>query len=290
MNDYHKEYCKFHNMCMNIEMKSIEDHIHHYEIIEEMIGFQYWLHEKVATIYNSDMEYSKNHIADVFIHQLFYHNMMSLYASFLTSQQSLLHQTIPNLRTVYESIPKMYYISFFPSEIKYIILRDHIEGNDNTKAVKYLKSENALTIFKPNEINNTEELIEQVKPKYFFKWFTRKIYSEIQIRQLKSTYGLLSTSSHSSTIRRQLVKGYSKEDIGDTFEFIELLSFFNIVAELNGHTAMIEEKKISGIEISTFAEKMRAELIKDGKMGSLFPDHPDIVKKVMIHPPGHPWD
>lgn len=290
MNNYHKEYCKFHDTCMNIEMKSIEDHIHHYEIIEEMIGFQYWLNEKVATIYNSDMEYSKNHIADAMIHHLFSHNLMSLYASFLSSQQNLLHQTIPNLRTVYESIPKMYYISFFPSEIKNIILKDHIEGNDDKKAIKYLKSKNALTIFESNEINNPTKLIEPVKRKYHFKWFTRKIYSKVQINQMTSTYGLLSTSSHSSTVRRQQVKGYSKKDTGDTFEFIELLSFFNILTELNGHKTMIKEEKIPGIEIMNFAEKMRAKLIKDGKMGSLFPDRPDIVKKVMIHPPGPPWN
>ena len=236
------------------------------------------------------MQYSLNHIAEGFVHQLFSHNLMSLYASFLTSSQDLLHQTVPNLRIVYESIPKMYYLSFFPSEIKYIILKDHIEGNNNTKALNYLKSENALTIFTQEEITTPEDLIKKVERKYFFKWFSRKIYSEVQIKQLGLTYGLLSSSTHSSTNRRQSEKGYSRNNVNDTFEFIELLSFFNILAELNGHGKMISDHKIPSEEIMMFAEKMRTNLIKDGKMGSLFPDHPDIAKKVLIHPPGSPWN
>jgi len=235
------------------------------------------------------MQYSLNHIANGFVHQLFSHNVMSLYASFLTSPQNLLHQTVPNLRIIYESIPKMYYISFFPSEIKYIILKDEIEGNNTTKAIKYLKSENALTIFTQNELDEPEELLKKVDRKYYFKWFSRKIYSKIQIKQLESTYGLLSTSTHSSTNRRQSGGEYSKKNTGDTFEFIELLSFFNILTELNGHGEMISEYQLPRDEIMTFAEKMREKLTKDGKMGSLFPDHPDIVDKVLIHPPGAPW-
>jgi len=74
------------------------------------------------------------------------------------------------------------------------------------------------------------------------------------------------------------------------FELIELLSFFNILGEINGHKIMIKDKKISAVEIMSFAEQMRTELVKDGKMYSLFPDHPDITKKVVIHPPGPPWD
>jgi len=287
--NYFSEYTKFWNRSLNIQMQIIKDQIHHYEIIDEMLGFQYWLNETVATIYNEDEEYSKNHIADLFIHQLFSHNIESLTASLLTGERNLLHQTVSNLRTVYESIPKMYYISFFPDDIKYVILSDHIEGSVNTKAKEYLKSKGALMIFKPNEINEPEKLFKKVVHKYYFKWFVRQMYSEEQIDQMKKTYGRLSISSHSSTIRRQLIEENFKKNIGDTFEFIELLSFFNIVAAVNGLKTMIQDRKISGIEIMSFAEKMRTKLVKEGKMGSLFPDKPGIVEKVLIHPPGHPW-
>ena len=90
-------------------------------------------------------------------------------------------------------------------------------------------------------------------------------------------------------IRRQLEKETFEANTGDLFEFIELLSFFNILAELNGHKAMMDKKMFPYAETFDFAEKMRTKLVKDGKMGSLFPDHPDVVKKVLIHPPGFPW-
>ena len=288
--NYFSEYTKFWNRNLNVQLKIIRDQIHHYEIIDEMLGFQYWLNETVSSIYNEDREYSINHMADLFIHKLFAHNFESLFASLLTGERNLLHQTVSNLRTVYESIPKMYYISFFPDEIKYVILSDHVEGSETKKAEKYLKSDSAPMIFKPNEINEPKKLFRKIERKYFFNWFVRQIYSKEQIEQMKKTYGLLSISSHSSTIRRQPQEENFEENIGDTFEFIELLSFFNIVAEVNGLKTLIQEEKISGSEIMSFAEKMRAELVKDGKMYSLFPDHQDIAKKVMIHPPGPPWD
>ena len=53
---------------------------------------------------------------------------------------------------------------------------------------------------------------------------------------------------------------------------------------------MITEGKIPVNEILTFTEKIRGILVKDGKMSSLFPDHPDIVDQVVIHPPGSPWE
>lgn len=288
--NYKKEYSKFHDICSNAEMKNIENHLHHYEIIEDMIGVQYWLYDKITTFYNSDMDYSRNHVADAMIHGLFYHNLLSLYASFLTTPQNLLHQSVVNLRTIYESIPKMYYISFYPNEIKYMILKDHMNGRDDTKAMKYLKSENSKLIFEQAELNNPEHLINQVENKYFFKWFNRAIYSEEQINTAKSTYGLLSISSHGSLVRRQQGEEDSKDNTGDLFEFIELLSFFNILAEMNGHELMMKKDWSQYHEILDFMEEMRTKLIKNGQMGSLFPDHPNVAKKVWIHPPGAPWD
>lgn len=171
-----------------------------------------------------------------------------------------------------------------------MILKDHIEGRDDTKAIEYLKSENALLVFEQTELNNPKHLINQVKLKYYFKWFNREIYTEEQINMAKSTYGLLSISSHGSLVRRQQGEEDSKDNTGDLFEFIELLSFFNILAELNGHELLIKNNWMEYREIIDFMEEMRAKLVKDGKLGSLFPDHPNVAKKVWIHPPGAPWD
>src|SRR5438445_13455029 len=97
--NYHKEYSAFHDRCEFILMKTIEDHIQHYEIIEELIGFQNWLNNKVADIYNADTEYAKQNFSEASIHGLFSLNLLSLYSAFMTVQRNLVDQTIPNLST-----------------------------------------------------------------------------------------------------------------------------------------------------------------------------------------------
>ncbi len=274
---------------MNIELKTIQDHLHHHQIIEDLLGFQFWLNNKVADVYNADMEYSKNHMSAAFVHGLFSLNLLSLYASFMTSQQNLLHQTVTNLRTIYESIPKMYYISFFPNEIRDILLKDQIVGKSDEDAINSLKSNKTLDFFENKELGDLKIFVKELGHKYYFKWFVRKIYSESQIKQLESTFGLLSISSHSSVARKQYASGYEKEETGDIFELIELLSFFNILAQANGHKEMMDERKYPIAELTEFVEKIRGVLAKDGKMSSLFPDHPEIINKLIISPPRAPW-
>ena len=63
-----------------------------------------------------------------------------------------------------------------------------------------------------------------------------------------------------------------------------------MIAEIEGHKGMIKANLFPFKESREFMEKMRAILVKDGKLPSLFPDHPDIIEKVMIHPPGSPWE
>ncbi len=139
-------------------------------------------------------------------------------------------------------------------------------------------------------IEYSEDLLNKLNKKYDYSWIRKQIFSEEQIEQQRKTYGLFSTSSHGSMIRVQQMRDYSKEEIGDLFELIELLSFFNINCELNGHRQMIKENKFPIDEVRSFSEKLRAKLARNGKMHSLFPDKPEIAKKLILHPPGPPWE
>lgn len=91
-------------------------------------------------------------------------------------------------------------------------------------------------------------------------------------------------------LRVKQMRDYSKEEIGDLFELIILLSFFNINCELNAHHQMIKERKFPIDEVMAFSEKLRSKLTINGKMYSLFPDKPEIAKKILLHPPGPPWE
>lgn len=288
--NYHKEYQTFRDRCEFIHMRTIEDHIQHYEIIEELIGFQNWLNNKVADIYNADTEYAKQNFSEASILGLFSLNLLSLYSAFMTIQQNLVHQTIANIRTVYESIPKMYYMSFFPDECGKVILSEYISGKKDEDAIKILTSSSVSEIYEIYNIAYSEELLNQLRDKYHFNWFLKKIYSTDQISRINSTYSLFNTSSHSTITRMGKLQPYSKENTGDIFELMEFLSFFNIASCVNGQRKMIEIKKFPFIETARFVEKIRSKLVKDGMMRSLFPDNPEVSKNLIISPPGSPWE
>ena len=288
-NNYYKEYGNFHATYFSHELTSIKDHISNHELIEESLGFQYWLNSKISKVYNDDMNYALEHIGEAMIHVLFSSNILSLYAGFMTAKQGLLQQTIPNLRSVFESIPKMYYISFFPEEWDKIAIKEEITGKTKEEIQKYLESDSRLIIRIKNTIKIDAEFIKEIKNKYYFKWFLKQIYSEMQIKKLNSTYGSFSKSSHGG-ITRGKDDGYNKKNINDVLELIEFLSFFNIVSYLNGNGSTMAEGKFPISEVKSFTEKIRSKLVNnDGKMFSLFPDKPEIAKKIFLSPPGPPW-
>lgn len=287
--DFHKEFSNFHNIYLNNELKSIQTHLPHYEIIEETLGFQSWLNTKVANVYNDDLDYAEHNFSAASVHGLFTLNLLSLYAAFLTLPRNLINQTIPNIRTVYESFPKMYYVSFYPEDCGKILLRERIEGKRG-QAREILQSSEVEKICKIYNIEYSDDLLNELNKKYDYSWFRKQMYSEDQINQQRKTYGLFSTSSHGSMLRVQHMRDYSEEEIGDLFELIELLSFFNINCELNAHQQMIKENKFPISEVMAFSEKLRSKLARDGKMHSLFPDKPEIAKKILLHPPGSPWE
>ena len=185
--NYHDEFCKLHEIYKNNELKSIENHLPHYEIIEEALGFQSWLNTQVANVYNEDIEYGKHHFSEASIHGLFTLNLLSLYTAFLTLPRNLINQTVTNIRTVYESLSKMYYVSFYPEHCGKILLREHIEGKSK-KSREILQSPKVKKICEMYDIKYSEDLLNELNKKYDYSWIRRQIYSEEQIEQQKKTY------------------------------------------------------------------------------------------------------
>ena len=93
MFDYFKSYNEFCNKNMNIQLQTIKDQIYHYPIIEDLLGFHYWLDKKLGPIYNDTKSYDIEHISEAFTHISFSHNILSFYTTLLTLERNLLHQT-----------------------------------------------------------------------------------------------------------------------------------------------------------------------------------------------------
>ena len=289
MVDYYKSYTEFCNKNMNIQLQFIKDQIHHYPIIEDLFGFHYWLDNKLGPIYNETKDYAEKHISEAFTHITFSHNLLSFYTILLTLERNLLHQTKTHLRIILESIPKMNYLAFYPEEINDIIIKDRISGIRDLEEKKSELEKFKIETNVPHFQNfDSDELLQRIKGKYIFNWFLDNVYSDETKKSMKISYKDLSNSTHSSLIRQQFA--YDKQFTEKILKDVELFLFYNLLAEIEGHKEMIRSKLFPIKESLEFMEKMRAVLVTDGKLPSLFPDHPDIISKVMIHPPGSPWE
>lgn len=289
MSSYYRAYDEFCTKTMNAQSQTIADQINHYKIIEDLLGFHYWLYNKISPIYNQVPDYGIRHKSELFTDGAFSQNFLSLYTIFLTIERNLLHTARANMRTVLESIPKIFYLSFYPNEADSIFIHDILHGirdeNEKIRKLEKFKSDTKLDSFKRL---NSNEIIEQIKGKYYFKWFVKEVYNEQTGQAVNNIYSSMSESTHPSFTQSQIQ--YDKERIDKMLRDTELLLFYNLVAEIEGHSNMIETNLFPFQESWTFMEKMRSMLVQEGRLVSLFPDHRDIVSRVRVHPPGSPWE
>ena len=209
---------------MNAQLQTIKDQINHYQLIEELLGFHYWLYNKISPIYNKFPDYGIPHKSELFTDITFSQNFLSLYTAFLTIERNLLHTARTNMRTVLESIPKIFYLSLYPNEADYIFIHDIIHGiRDESEKIKKLekfKSDTKLDIIKQF---NPNEIIEQIHDKYYFKWFVRKVYNKETRQAVNNIYSSMSESAHPSFTKSQIQ--YDKKRIDKMLQDAELLLF-----------------------------------------------------------------
>ena len=286
---YYRSYSEFCNRNMNIQLQIIKDHISHYPVIEDLIGFHYWLNDKVAQIYEKDPDYAKQHVTELFIHTTFSHNVLSFYTIFSALEQNMIQQSKMIIRNIIESIPKIFYLSFYPNDFTNIVSRDVIlwvkSPEERETRLKEFYDTTKLDVFRDID---PKRVIEYVERKYYFKWFTERVYDEATTQSMEKLHRDLSQSTHSNFMKPQ--PKYDKETTHKMLRDMEILLFYNLVAEIEGHKEMIKAGQFPMQESNAFLERIRAALVTNGELANLFPNHPDIASKVFVHPPGPPWD
>ena len=180
----------------------------------------------------------------------------------------------------------MNYLAFFPENTWMILLCDRLSGTrDNTDKKQIFAELQRLPQF---ENKNLDDMYKKTEKKYYFKWFVGKIYNEPTARSMHVLYRHTSHSSHPSLIRPH--NNYEPQITASEILDLKLLLFYNILAEVEGHRHMIEQKKFPINETKTFIDEILPQIHTNGMMTSFFPDHPNIVSKVLIHPPNKPWE
>ena len=282
MTDYLKEYTSALNNYSTIKQMVTKNHISHYSVLDEMLGFQYYLNKKFVEFYNSikDPTELKKYMPELSIHSLFFYNTQSLQSALNDVECDRIHQSAVNIRTVYESIPKMYYISLFPEENGFIMVHEHLAEMRFQEAMIELKKEDCTSYLNGQELKfESKNAFYDFKRKYMPNAFRKKLYSQKRQELLQKLYSKFSNSTHPNITRNKTSVRYEPKDTELFFEFLKTMSYFNIQAYSEGniklllrigiHKEIIEFLNAKAKQLQTFYEEVY-----------FFPDNKDLDRKL----------
>ncbi len=248
---YSKKYSGVHDIFNNRRKLTIESLLKDLLIVEECIGFQFWLSDEIANltkIHPTEWAHLQKQIA----HELYNRNIHYLYSSLELALPGLCDPSYNNLRTVHESVLKMYYLWAFPEE--------------------------------------TESINESMEPgkksKYGHEFMIQRLYANELQDSMRRQFGELSVKSHSNYTGTGSTLDYSKDQVKDCLWFIQVMSFYNVCAEIENQASNPSILELGLVnKAASFLEKIRSMLVDSkGNMATYFPDHPSIQKKLSIRP------
>lgn len=221
-------------------------------LVKDAIGFQFLLSDEIAKLsqlHPNEWASLQKQIAN----ELYNRNLHYLYSSLELAEMGLCDPCYNNIRTIHESILKMYYIFVYPEDI-----------------------ENVHNDMEPNK-----------RPKYGHNFLINHLYSDAMQKTMRKQFGELSVKAHSNYAGVGTTLRYSPEQVKDCLWFLQLMSFYNIIAEVENQAlkpSIIEEEL--SVKISEYLEKMRSNLVDEsGNMATYFPDKDGVKEKLRIRPP-----
>jgi hypothetical protein len=219
---------------------------------EECLGFQFWLSDEIS-------ELSKRHTKEWMIlqkqiaHELYLKNIHYIYSALELAYAGLCDPCYNLIRMIHESVLKMYYLFLYPAEADEI----HKDMDPDKKPQKY-----------------THNFLNQ------------RLYSEQLQQSMRKQFRELSAKVHANYAGTSSTFTYSTEQIKDCLWFLRVMSFYNIVTEIENvalKPTIIEEELSENI--GRYLEKLRQSLVDEkGNMASYFPDKPELISKLRIKP------
>lgn len=281
MTDYLKEYSSALDLFSNIKKTIIQNHVSHYSVLDELLGFQYYMNKKFAEYYNSHTTEFETFSSSISSYLLFFYNTQSLQSALNDVESDRIHQAAVNLRTVYEAIPKMYYISLFPEENEFVLVHEHIAVMPFEKVVQELKEEACLKYLNGKELTfASKSELRKFKEKYTPNSIRKKLYSQKRHELLQNLYSTFSNSTHPNILRNKTSTSYDPVDTELFFNFLKSLSYFNIQAYLEGNMEFLIKMGIQQ-EVIEFLNVKAKELKSFYEDVYFFPDNPDLNRKLL---------
>lgn len=260
---YYKEYSNTHQVYLNRKLKTIENFIEEIPIIEECIGFQFWLDEQIAEVINSNEERFREinqetpHIAKQIVigFSLYRRNHQYLISAYELAYAGLCEPCYNILRTVHESILGLWHITTHPNESKDVL--DYMYDN------------------------------KRKGTKYNHGYFLQSLYAGKIEESMRQQFSDLSEKAHSNIFGMKNTEQYDVEQIKDCFWFIKTLSFYNIISNIENLAQNSDlNKRVLGYDVVSFVERLKMELAGKGKtIPDYYPNKENWREKFYLYRP-----
>lgn len=280
MIDYLKEYSSALYNYSIVKQMIVKNHVSHYPVLDELLGFQYYLNKKFTEYFNSHSSEFDKFTPALSSYLLFFYNTQSLQSALNDIECDRTHQAAVNLRTVYEAIPKMYYISLFPEDNEFVMVHEHIAVMPLEKVLQELKEEECIKYLNGKELKfESKNALRKFKEKYAPKTIRKKLYSQKRHELIQNLYSVFSISTHPNILRNRTSTSYEPKDTELFFNFLKTLSYFNIHAYLEGNIEFLIKMGIHQ-EVVTFLNVKAKQLKSFYEDVYFFPDNEDLDRKL----------
>jgi hypothetical protein len=260
------------------------DHATHYPFIKKLLGYQYNLNIKINEIFNatSHEDHLKNFAAyDIYL--LFIYNLQSFQIALNSIEIDMLHPAATSLRTAYEGIPKMFYISLFPNKIGEIAVHEEIHSLTYNEAQLVLQNEETKKLmFGKSLIFSSKNQFEKfARKKYTPSFYRNALYSDQKKKSITSLYSKFSSSTHANLTKNRVLTRYSSTETEIFFRFLECLSYYNIMAFCEGTAKLLWP---TGISRQTL-EFLNNAALQIGTMPEalyMIPDKDELLQRMVL--------
>lgn len=295
---------------MDARLYFIKENISSYPLLEKLLGFTFELNASLFPIYTKrianisnpkHLNVTNEAMAEGSIVANCALNLHSIWHAIKPLEENSINNCANVIRTVYESIPKMFYVLRHPEDIHLILL--HEEFGLWISQEKYRDTINNKEIFENSEyfkkyltedkegikfqdmlnLNISKTYYKNFAGKYNNQWFRDKIYTNESLKMQDTVYASLSQSSHANFTRSRREIKYDPILSPQFFKILTDLSFFNLYIFFNtSHTAITELNEF--VDTQNFIQEVQTELRTFFSMTYLYPDVSEYVESLILYP------
>lgn len=254
--------------------KFTEQNAPSYDLFKHLIAFQHVIYDKVSNKRAGELRgvQPSSHISDeifaeVAVSDMLGHNKLYLFSASRALAWGIPHASGSLARTVFESVPKSFYLMARPQDARKFMLTEtypiwksaHVDPK-STSTKAFLKDPETEETLAGEQI--TAAMFSKLQKEHSAGRIRKEIYDDNTLKLQNQLYAALSSSSHPTIIRSFMPVSDGRSPV--LMRIISDLAFLNLFLTINSQIRLLDARAIS-----ESVEFMRAAL-KDKDLQSRF--------------------